>query len=193
MLQVGCTDRIFFELISDATRKPPCFLNLASGKRKSEIKLFFTAFFDRFCHFNRAYATHRSFGRPLVKSRSPEMEPGPQTLLYQFANPCKSQRRSYRTDVQTVAYRWYVGEQQLLKREDRNSQMYTVHKHFNTITVRDEYKGHCTSTDHVQDSLHNSTNNFRIPKTLSRNGTAHSRGFFHLKLWDFGISSTSFL
>ena len=70
--------------------KPPCFLNLVSGKRKSESKLFFTAFFDRFCHFNRAYATHRSFGRPLVKTRSPEMEPGPQTLLYQFANPCKS-------------------------------------------------------------------------------------------------------
>ena len=54
---------------------PQYFPILESGKRKSEIKLFCKAFFDRFCHLNRGSGMHWSFSRPFVKSAFPEIKP----------------------------------------------------------------------------------------------------------------------
>ena len=55
--------------------KSLCFLVLESGKWKSEIKLLFAAFFDRFCPLDLVSGMHWSFSRPSVKFPFPEIKP----------------------------------------------------------------------------------------------------------------------
>ena len=66
---------MFFWLISDATKITPYFLNLDIGEKSSETKEFFSAFLDRFHHFDRVGRLHQSFRSPLIQTPFFEIVP----------------------------------------------------------------------------------------------------------------------